>query len=202
MALVKCPECGKEVSDTANACPNCGYGVKAHFDKMKQDNYIKKNQSIYYNTVPQKPQKEKLDSGQWLYLLVAEGFGFLCIMFGVYSGVIIIILFSLMFCIGFPVALYYLVVMVNYNQKIKKYNCMLEDFNRYKKGEIGVENIRYFNEFRNQEIRHNYAKHNNILRCPKCGSTNIQMVPRKWSPLTGFMTNKVDRVCVNCKNRF
>ncbi len=36
MALVKCPECGKEVSDTANACPNCGYGVKVHFDKVKQ----------------------------------------------------------------------------------------------------------------------------------------------------------------------
>jgi len=24
MALIKCPECGKEVSDTAKACPNCG----------------------------------------------------------------------------------------------------------------------------------------------------------------------------------
>lgn len=25
MALVKCPECGKEISDRASACPNCGY---------------------------------------------------------------------------------------------------------------------------------------------------------------------------------
>ena len=25
MALIKCPECGKEVSDKAEACPNCGY---------------------------------------------------------------------------------------------------------------------------------------------------------------------------------
>ncbi|WP_455615774.1 zinc ribbon domain-containing protein [Eisenbergiella sp.] len=26
MALVKCPECGRErVSDTAEACPDCGY---------------------------------------------------------------------------------------------------------------------------------------------------------------------------------
>lgn len=25
MALVKCPECGKDVSDKANTCPNCGY---------------------------------------------------------------------------------------------------------------------------------------------------------------------------------
>lgn len=24
MALIKCPECGKEISDRAGACPNCG----------------------------------------------------------------------------------------------------------------------------------------------------------------------------------
>lgn len=31
MALVKCPECGREnVSDTAEACPNCGYAIKNH----------------------------------------------------------------------------------------------------------------------------------------------------------------------------
>ena len=24
MALVKCPECGKEISDSALACPHCG----------------------------------------------------------------------------------------------------------------------------------------------------------------------------------
>ena len=27
MALIKCPECGKEVSDKANSCPNCGYKI-------------------------------------------------------------------------------------------------------------------------------------------------------------------------------
>lgn len=31
MALIKCPECGKEISDTAENCPNCGY----HFEKTK-----------------------------------------------------------------------------------------------------------------------------------------------------------------------
>ena len=25
MALIKCPECSKEISDKANNCPNCGY---------------------------------------------------------------------------------------------------------------------------------------------------------------------------------
>lgn len=38
--------------------------------------------------------------------------------------------------------------------------------------------------------------------CPKCNSTSIQMVPRKWSFFAGFATNKVDRVCANCKHKW
>lgn len=28
MALIKCPECGKEISDQADSCPNCGYSFE------------------------------------------------------------------------------------------------------------------------------------------------------------------------------
>lgn len=28
MALIKCPECGKEISDKANVCIHCGYPIK------------------------------------------------------------------------------------------------------------------------------------------------------------------------------
>ena len=38
------------------------------------------------------------------------------------------------------------------------------------------------------------------VRCPKCGSTQITAVNRKWSPMTGFLTNKTDRFCLNCKH--
>ena len=38
MALVKCPECGREnVSDSAEMCPDCGYGIKAHFEKIREE---------------------------------------------------------------------------------------------------------------------------------------------------------------------
>lgn len=36
MALIKCPECGKEISDKASACINCGY-------PLKQENICKIN---------------------------------------------------------------------------------------------------------------------------------------------------------------
>lgn len=39
MALIRCPECGKQVSDTAKACPNCGYDFEAvrEFEKDLPD---------------------------------------------------------------------------------------------------------------------------------------------------------------------
>lgn len=35
MALVRCPECGREkVSDSAVACPNCGFNIREFFEKQ------------------------------------------------------------------------------------------------------------------------------------------------------------------------
>lgn len=33
MALIKCPECEKEISDTVKRCPNCGYRIKKKANK-------------------------------------------------------------------------------------------------------------------------------------------------------------------------
>lgn len=35
MALIKCPECGKKVSDKINACIHCGYPL----EKYKEEKY-------------------------------------------------------------------------------------------------------------------------------------------------------------------
>lgn len=35
MALIKCPECGREnVSDSAEMCPGCGFGIKKYFEDI------------------------------------------------------------------------------------------------------------------------------------------------------------------------
>ena len=36
MALINCPECQKEVSDTALACPHCGFGVASYIQESKR----------------------------------------------------------------------------------------------------------------------------------------------------------------------
>lgn len=36
MALIKCPECGKEISNKVKKCPNCAYSLKKNkFDFKK-----------------------------------------------------------------------------------------------------------------------------------------------------------------------
>jgi hypothetical protein len=35
MALIKCPECGKEISDKASACPNCGCPIASRPTSIK-----------------------------------------------------------------------------------------------------------------------------------------------------------------------
>lgn len=50
MALIKCPECGREnVSDSAESCPNCGYGIKAHFKKSKEAIFVLLLDPLDYN---------------------------------------------------------------------------------------------------------------------------------------------------------
>ena len=37
MALIKCPECGKEISDMADSCPNCGFNIKKYIESLKAE---------------------------------------------------------------------------------------------------------------------------------------------------------------------
>lgn len=36
MALINCPECGKEVSNAAESCPHCGYPIKNYIQEAQQ----------------------------------------------------------------------------------------------------------------------------------------------------------------------
>lgn len=44
MALIKCPECGKDnVSDSAQCCPECGFGIHDYFVKQQNERMAKEN---------------------------------------------------------------------------------------------------------------------------------------------------------------
>ena len=44
MAIIKCSECGKEISDKASMCPNCGCPVSAMESETKDDVGTNKDQ--------------------------------------------------------------------------------------------------------------------------------------------------------------
>ena len=47
MALIKCPECGKEISDKANVCIHCGYPL----NERKEDFGIRRTPFIDEDTL-------------------------------------------------------------------------------------------------------------------------------------------------------
>lgn len=40
MALVKCPECGGQASDSASSCPHCGFPLAEYLEKKRGEDYI------------------------------------------------------------------------------------------------------------------------------------------------------------------
>lgn len=49
MALIRCPECNGEVSDTSSVCIHCGYKLKSSISdiiKMKVTNFIKSHKKL------------------------------------------------------------------------------------------------------------------------------------------------------------
>lgn len=63
MALVKCPECGRErVSDTAEACPDCGYNVRAHYERVKEENEKRLEEEEKTDTEKEQASKEEQPS--------------------------------------------------------------------------------------------------------------------------------------------
>lgn len=51
MALIKCPECGKEISDTAKNCIHCGYALKEEDPKSQP--------SVYKVKIPKREKSSK-----------------------------------------------------------------------------------------------------------------------------------------------
>ena len=91
--------------------------------------------------------------------------------------------------------------MMDTGQKMRWYNHLLEC--KIKQGEEYEEAAQSHRQQEHaRKIIERHSGSSSSPKCPSCGSSNFQMVNRKWSLLAGFFTQKVDRVCVNCKTRF
>lgn len=59
MALIKCPECGKEISDKAEACPNCGYPINGEVVKDLEE--VKDNEKLDEVQVTSEPEEKNIE---------------------------------------------------------------------------------------------------------------------------------------------
>ena len=165
MALIICPDCGKEISDKSDRCINCGCPI----------NVIKKNESTICNI-----EGKSYDLTDVLNLISN----------GKYKDSFLklksILNISIKNCLN-------IIEFIDISETIPEYY----EIKQYTKKEES-EAYRKILSMKDDKIKQS----NTPVSCPKCGSTNIQVVPRKWSLLIGFATKKVDRVCVNCKYRW
>lgn len=68
MALIKCPECGKEISDSATACPGCGHPMQKAPEIEAQS---KNDLSERYRKMGEKQKKEKKKGGKLKWIVIA-----------------------------------------------------------------------------------------------------------------------------------
>lgn len=217
MALIKCPECGKEnVSDSAEMCPSCGFGIKAYFEKIEQEK-IKQQKRIELEELKKKREQEEKEREQKriqsipkpeepvfsrgfiIYMIVAVIFSSWLFLYTptTYNGepqggtwIIEILVF-----IGIPLLVY----LPNYNKRIKDYELACRDFETYQRQMIKEQDETIARQQRelNQKIA-------NAVKCPNCGSTNtkkISTTSRVTSvALVGVASSKIGKQyeCKNC----
>jgi DNA-directed RNA polymerase subunit RPC12/RpoP len=150
MALIKCPECGKEISDKAGKCPHCGYPIEEYLARERQKELYK----IKFNsiTMPDKPEKEK----EWFILM---GLGVLSIILGFatsdgvtkFAGVFLIL-----------ASIY--ARESNYRMKMKKYNLAVTDMEKYRR------------KILEEQQKAEEELVNSLIKCPNCGSTDTKKI--------------------------
>lgn len=222
MALVKCPECGKEnVSDNADMCPACGYGIKSHFDRIRvederreQEKRIdeqirnmkiaeRKKQEERINNI-KKPEKPKFNRVLIIYsLLMSIGVLFLGVIAPIIQNRIRDIDFGgTCFMLGIfvilPLICYTLFV---YLKKREAYELAEIDFDEYKKQVI-----------KEQDELTRLARQNMpeviIVKCPNCGSTSTKKITttsRMTSvAMVGIASDKIGKQyeCTKCKYKW
>lgn len=234
MALIRCPECGKEnVSDSAESCPSCGYGIQSYFENKQ----IQEQKEIELQKKQQVLEQEKQRKERKLEEIAAETEipknkpfinGFLLMGFLFLIGDIFIILIGLRVIEGDPesvsfwgisffsfIAILFLAIGYSVLSDSRKlYDEHSHNQEEYKKvlaaktlREIEIQDAKQ--EAKQKEKQKAIQNANKVstdtegnIKCPKCDSTQIQMLNRRWSAGTGLLTNKIDRVCMNCKHKF
>ena len=183
MALVTCPECGREnVSDSAESCPDCGYGIKSHFEKVRSEQRKKEIHELKLQNVemPDAPKKMNAAYGLAIFGGIGALGGFAI------SPTMGLLMLAFAFWMCYE-------GLKQYDKELEKYNLAKSDFEKYKQEVVHQEEQLALNEALKP-------------RCPQCNSTNIQKISttdRAVSvAMVGVASGKIGKQykCKNCKH--
>lgn len=204
MALVNCPECGREnVSDAADTCPACGYNIKAHYDKIKEIEKAKENELHAKERMEatiekwadevKMPEKPKHSIGILCIGVFLAAFFLLSLLTEYTYGSIVFGILTVIFIILYA---------TDFNKELTEYQNNLENAEK---------------DFRAYQLEKAYDRWKNAPyvptapipstpRCPHCGSTNIERIStldRAISvEMVGLASGKIGKQykCKNCKH--
>lgn len=196
MALIKCPECGKEISDKATICINCGLPLKQNDldtkNKCKIDGQVKDITNIIklIKAIPNKCKDIFYEECniQYKNYIYNEMNGFN------ESS------YPYDYCVSYPIKrdqiFEYVELYFHWNNSNKKASCIYKFLM-----ECMDHNFEYF-EFNTSSQPQ--PTPTNQLRCPKCGSTSIVPEKRGYDIMWGFLGSEkiVYNVCQNCGHKW
>lgn len=218
MALIACPECGKEkVSDLAETCPECGFPIKTYYENKKKSELGKSN-DIKQNV------KNANDEFTNYLIEVKDEFKpkkptILSVAFGdVAYGVLGVIVFSIFAWLFYDISMFLSIVFIflvvcfgvgytisaisHVSKAIEEYNDKLKRWEENPAKFFAQEMKRSAAKWTAQQkdIERNLLQSSKTI-CPKCGGTSFTPVRKKWDIVTGYRTNKIELICDNCGNR-
>ena len=222
MALMKCPECGKEnVSDSAETCPECGYSIRRYIEQKKREEKNKEEQikkekrfkelsgeleaklkEIDNLPMPEKPSYFKLlfdtnHGGGLTIALIIIVIVSLLLAF-ITKATFFAVIVALGVVLGFPILL--IITGIDYNMFVDLYYRDTKDWNatkQRKKDQL----IEYYKDKDRIDYERDHPHistySGNGLKCPVCGGKDINKIStvnRAASvAMVGIASNKIGK---------
>lgn len=206
MALVKCPECGREnVSDSAEMCPNCGYGIKKHYEDIKetQEEEERNKQLEEARQIDLEIRAQYVDIPSHRPIMTAWQVGSVV---AIVLGVLMIICESWILAIiliGFGAIMFYS-EMDNLHTRQKIYDDNIHDPDAYRKAIVRQQDIEEAVMQIARNMNTNTSGHG--VKCPYCSSANVKKISAASRAMSvsalGAASGKIGKQwhCNNCKS--
>ena len=193
MALIHCPECDKEVSDTAKMCPHCGYDIARYIQQIEQQKKKEQEEqerqereqklADYAKTRIENRNRRIREEAKPLTIsyfkreiicAIISGFFFFAVFLSIHEHTDDIA--GALSCLIMGGLILFFGVFSDFNEKHEIYHISHTDFDKYV--EYLIQKADKAEHDSDEAIRKARleASFTHTVRCPNCGSINVEKV--------------------------